>query len=61
MPHPAGLRAPLTCRASSAAQKHPVVVTREKGKNGKLMKAIKQRGLESLELPLIEHAAGPDR
>jgi predicted NAD-dependent protein-ADP-ribosyltransferase YbiA (DUF1768 family) len=43
-------------------QKRPrVVATREAGKNGKFMAALAARGLEALELPLIEHAPGPDR
>lgn len=37
-----------------------VVVTREHGKNGKLMKALEKRGIQCLELPLIEHRDGPD-
>ncbi|KAJ7533367.1 hypothetical protein O6H91_13G045400 [Diphasiastrum complanatum] len=37
-----------------------VVVTRERGKNGKLMKALEARGIYSLELPLIEHKLGTD-
>lgn len=37
-----------------------VVVTRELGKNGKLMKALEKRGIHCLELPLIEHRDGPD-
>ncbi|KAG0610787.1 hypothetical protein M758_7G091300 [Ceratodon purpureus] len=37
-----------------------VVVTREHGKNGKLMKALEKRGVQCLELPLIEHRDGPD-
>lgn len=36
-------------------------MTREAGKNGKLVKALSQRNIQCLELPLIEHAAGPDR
>ncbi|KAK9804422.1 hypothetical protein WJX72_011920 [[Myrmecia] bisecta] len=47
------------------AQAHPqppqVVLTREKGKNGKLRAALEQQGISCLELPLIETAVGPDR
>lgn len=50
-----------------AASSDPVMValTREDGKNGKLMKQIRQESelnsrLELVELPCIEHAAGPD-
>jgi uroporphyrinogen-III synthase len=38
-----------------------VVVTRERGKNGKLISALEKRSISCLELPLIEHAHGPDR
>ena len=38
-----------------------VVVTRERGKNGKLMKALQQRGVTVMELPLVETAPGPDQ
>lgn len=38
-----------------------MVVTREAGKNGKLVKALSQHNISCVELPLIEHAAGPDR
>jgi uroporphyrinogen-III synthase len=37
------------------------VVTREAGKNGKLLRALQQRGVAALELPLIEHGPGADR
>ena len=38
-----------------------MVVTRERGKNGKLMQALRQRGITALELPLVETAPGPDQ
>ena len=38
-----------------------VVVTREAGKSGKLIKALQSRGLSVLELPLVESSPGPDR
>mmetsp|Transcript_25433 Transcript_25433/g.55287 ORF Transcript_25433/g.55287 Transcript_25433/m.55287 type:complete len:373 (-) Transcript_25433:473-1591(-) len=38
-----------------------VVVTREKGKNGKLVKRLEEVGIKCIELPLIEHAPGKDR
>ena len=53
---PAGSR--MACTAEAAPQ---VVVTRERGKNGKLMKALHQRGITVLELPLVETAPGPDQ
>ncbi|PKI44749.1 uroporphyrinogen-III synthase, chloroplastic isoform X1 [Punica granatum] len=37
-----------------------VVVTRERGKNGKLISALAKHGIDCLELPLIQHAEGPD-
>jgi uroporphyrinogen-III synthase len=44
-----------------AAHKHSVVLTREKGKNGKMMKALSKLDMNCIELPLIEHTDGPDR
>ena len=38
-----------------------VVVTRERGKNDKLIAELQQRGVNVLELPLVESTAGPDR
>ncbi|KAK9946566.1 hypothetical protein M0R45_012024 [Rubus argutus] len=38
-----------------------VVVTRERGKNGKLINALAKQGISCLELPLIQHTRGPDR
>ncbi|EOA27548.1 hypothetical protein CARUB_v10023687mg [Capsella rubella] len=37
-----------------------VVVTRERGKNKQIIKALEKHGISSLELPLIQHAEGPD-
>lgn len=37
-----------------------VVVTRERGKNGKLMEALAKAGVSCMELPLIQHSDGPD-
>ncbi|KAF6176673.1 hypothetical protein GIB67_034535 [Kingdonia uniflora] len=37
-----------------------VVVTREQGKNGKLINALAKHGISCLELPLIQHTQGPD-
>ncbi|ESQ39471.1 hypothetical protein EUTSA_v10001252mg [Eutrema salsugineum] len=37
-----------------------VVVTRERGKNKQIIKALDKHGISSLELPLIHHARGPD-
>ncbi len=38
-----------------------VVVTREAGKNGPLKRALEERGIKVLEMPLVETAPGPDR
>ncbi|KAJ0085473.1 hypothetical protein Patl1_09015 [Pistacia atlantica] len=47
--------------STSACDSNPkVVVTRELGKNGKLIKALAKHGINCLELPLIQHAPGPD-
>ncbi|KAG2542917.1 hypothetical protein PVAP13_9NG813500 [Panicum virgatum] len=37
-----------------------VVVTRERGKNAKLIAALEKHNIQSLELPLIKHVDGPD-
>ena len=37
-----------------------VVLTREAGKNGKLLKMLQKRGIHCLEMPLIETTEGPD-
>ncbi|KAG8377642.1 hypothetical protein BUALT_Bualt08G0054200 [Buddleja alternifolia] len=37
-----------------------VVVTRERGKNGKLIDALENRGIKCLEVPLIQHTRLPD-
>nr|XP_023920338.1 uroporphyrinogen-III synthase, chloroplastic-like isoform X1 [Quercus suber] len=46
--------------ASTPNSKAKVVVTRERGKNGKLIKALAKHGINCLELPLIQHTQGPD-
>ncbi|KAL9232814.1 hypothetical protein vseg_007879 [Gypsophila vaccaria] len=47
--------------SSSSSQSNPkVVVTRERGKNLKLINALAKLGIQCLEFPLIEHAPGPD-
>lgn len=48
----------VAVRASSSSRW--VVVTREKGKNQKLMNLLHTHGISSLELPLIGHKEGPD-
>lgn len=47
--------------ASMPTTRTTVVLTREAGKNGKMQKALSQLGYHCLELPLIEHTAGPDK
>ncbi|KAI3460256.1 hypothetical protein Pfo_016919 [Paulownia fortunei] len=45
----------------SAAYTSPkVVVTRERGKNSKLINALANHGIDCLELPLIQHTQLPD-
>ncbi|XP_022962039.1 uroporphyrinogen-III synthase, chloroplastic-like [Cucurbita moschata] len=45
---------------SSSISAPKVVVTRERGKNGKLIDALARHGINCLELPLIQHSQGPD-
>ncbi|CAK9159172.1 unnamed protein product [Ilex paraguariensis] len=46
--------------SSSSCSKPKVVVTRERGKNGKLINALAKHGINCLELPLIQHMKLPD-
>lgn len=46
------------CRASVPPQ---VVLTRERGKNGKVAEMLDKKKIRWLELPLIETIEGPDR
>ncbi|KAK6160733.1 hypothetical protein DH2020_004114 [Rehmannia glutinosa] len=47
--------------ASLPSSSNPkVVVTRERGKNGKLIDALANRGINCLEFPLIQHTRLPD-
>ncbi|TKV91170.2 hypothetical protein SEVIR_9G077232v4 [Setaria viridis] len=59
---PAGrLRAGATGRLLGCSSPPPdVVVTRERGKNAKLIAALEKHNIQSLELPLIKHVDGPD-
>ncbi|PUZ47829.1 hypothetical protein GQ55_7G197500 [Panicum hallii var. hallii] len=61
-PHPAGrLRAAAPGRVVACSPPPPdVVVTRERGKNAKLIAALEKHNIHSLELPLIKHVEGPD-
>lgn len=54
-PSPSSSPSPTTIPTAPA-----VVLTREAGKNGKLAAALAQRGLSTLELPLVQTAEGPD-
>ncbi|KAF5837730.1 tetrapyrrole biosynthesis, uroporphyrinogen III synthase [Dunaliella salina] len=38
-----------------------VVLTREHGKNDKMLQELSKQDIQCIELPLIEHAHGPDR
>ena len=46
---------------AAVTETHQVVLTREQGKNAELQKRLEARGLQCLELPLIEAVPGPDR
>ncbi|XP_048226858.1 uroporphyrinogen-III synthase, chloroplastic isoform X3 [Ricinus communis] len=55
------IRAASSSSSTSISTSQPkVVVTRESGKNGKLIKALAKHGINCLELPLIQHTQGPD-
>lgn len=61
-PPPPRARSPAAPpRASAAGAAARVVATREAGKNEKLISGLAAHGVSCLELPLIEHAPGPDR
>ncbi|KAI7737499.1 hypothetical protein M8C21_020984 [Ambrosia artemisiifolia] len=45
---------------ANSLSNHRVVVTRERGKNDKLITALAKHGIDSLELPLIQHTQLPD-
>ncbi|CAN0922237.1 Uroporphyrinogen-III synthase, chloroplastic [Linum grandiflorum] len=57
-----GIRASSSSSSLSASStsQPKVVVTRERGKNGKLINALAKHGISFLELPLIQHTEGPD-
>ncbi|KAJ9166193.1 hypothetical protein P3X46_020975 [Hevea brasiliensis] len=56
----AATNASSSSSTSISGSKPKVVVTRERGKNGKLIKALAKHGISCLELPLIQHIQGPD-
>ena len=65
---PTNARAPRASPIAASARAPPadgpapsVVLTREAGKNGKLAAALAQRGVPSLELPMVRTAGGPDQ
>ncbi|KAH9321494.1 hypothetical protein KI387_016133, partial [Taxus chinensis] len=43
-----------------AVPRHKVVLTREAGKNERLMKLLGNQGISCLELPLVRYIEGPD-
>ena len=66
------LRGPLTMKAAPATAAtsketseqytgRRVVLTREEGKNGDMCARLTARGIDCLEMPLIESVVGPDR
>ncbi|KAJ6828562.1 uncharacterized protein M6B38_362410 [Iris pallida] len=59
------LRSSSRPRASSSSSsphsdEHQVVVTREQGKNAKLIQSLEKYNIHCLELPLVKHTKGPD-
>ncbi|KAK9096882.1 hypothetical protein Sjap_022379 [Stephania japonica] len=54
------IRIRASSSSSSSSERAKVVVTRERGKNGKLINALAKHGINCLELPLIQHTEGPD-
>ncbi|KAK9073342.1 hypothetical protein SSX86_007666 [Deinandra increscens subsp. villosa] len=62
--HPQSLYVRASSSSSSSpttsCSNHRVVVTRERGKNAKLIKALAAHGINCLELPLIQHSHLPD-
>ncbi|KAL8130594.1 hypothetical protein V2J09_019749, partial [Rumex salicifolius] len=54
------IKAASTGASSSSHSIPKVVVTREHGKNRKLISALAKHGINCLEMPLIEHDDGPD-
>ncbi|RLN39885.1 uroporphyrinogen-III synthase, chloroplastic-like [Panicum miliaceum] len=55
------LRTGVTGRFLACSSPPPdIVVTRERGKNAKLIAALEKHNVQSLELPLIRHVDGPD-
>ncbi|KAL2520970.1 Uroporphyrinogen-III synthase [Forsythia ovata] len=54
-------QASALCSTSLSSGSNPkVVVTRERGKNGKLINSLAKHGIQCLELPLIQHKQLPD-
>ncbi|KAM5565640.1 uroporphyrinogen-III synthase, chloroplastic [Rosa sericea] len=53
----------FSIQAASNSNSPPpkVVVTRERGKNAKLITSLAKQGISCLELPLIQHTREPDR
>ncbi|KAI3956727.1 hypothetical protein MKW92_048378, partial [Papaver armeniacum] len=49
-----------TSSSDSSSLRPKVVVTREHGKNIKLINALAKHGINCFELPLIQHTQGPD-
>ncbi|KAK8951800.1 hypothetical protein KSP39_PZI003440 [Platanthera zijinensis] len=54
------LRPFASSSTSTFYQKSDVVVTREQGKNVKLINALVKLNIHCLEVPLVEHTQGPD-
>ncbi|CAI9116591.1 OLC1v1017782C4 [Oldenlandia corymbosa var. corymbosa] len=54
------LRASASVVSAASTSEPKVVVTRERGKNAKLINALEKHGVACLELPLIQHKHLPD-
>ncbi|XP_020262735.1 uroporphyrinogen-III synthase, chloroplastic [Asparagus officinalis] len=54
------LRASSSSPLSPRSNKPQVVVTRELGKNAKLIQSLAKHKIRSLEVPLLKHTEGPD-
>ncbi|XP_026401533.1 uroporphyrinogen-III synthase, chloroplastic-like isoform X1 [Papaver somniferum] len=60
LPNSVKIRAVSSSSSSDSSPRPRVVVTREHGKNIKLINALAKHGINCFELPLIQHTQGPD-
>jgi hypothetical protein len=57
----AGAPEATAAHGTTAAAAPDVVLTREAGKNDSLLAALRAKGVNCLEMPLLETSKGPDR